>query len=354
MLRSPQASLDKIMKKATIPDGEAHVNVNLHMKGRYQLTVRRHGEIVQQTPWFDNLILNQGLDILGLGGNNGSPERRPLQYCQVGTGTSTPNVSQLQLDSLLAGVGYTSSSFSSVSSGAPNYIRTHTIFYSFAQGAVVGNVSEVGVGLTPTAGNLFSRARVVDGGGNPTTIAITAIDQLTVTYALSIVPDVTQTNASVVISGVTYPYTATICDANNWGTLGSGSGPGNFYVTPEYPFMGVVRVDNATNGAVYPAGSTLSPTILTDFSPSGVERGFNCVAAQQNYTYVSGSFTATFNIYIKASEGNASGGFQTMFIYVNMGSASNSKMVFYFTGAAIPKTNTTALNLVMTVSWSAN
>lgn len=356
-MRSAQSKLAQILAEVYPKDIDTiAMGIQCKLGGKYQLTVRRAGEIVQQTDWFDNLILDQGLNYLGLYSNGTLSSASPFEYAHVGTGTSAASASQTQLDSYVAGVAYLSSSTSSSNSGAPLYARTVVQNYAFAQGAVVGNISEVGIGRTLVTGNLSSRARVVDGGGNPTTISITAIDQLTVSYALTITRNLAQSSGSVVLDGVTYPYTM------DWHDVTNNTPPGGGIVMPRpastYPFLTPARTTSVTIAWYYQAGTALSPTIVTDTSIPGTP--FNLtfssgaqVTNQSSYTYVDGSFTGVYSFMADTSQANLSGGIQMIRIPINLTPSSVPffQCVAHFT-TPIPKTNVHQLRMYFTISWS--
>lgn len=175
------------------------------LHGEYRLVVDRGGKTIQDTGWFSNLILNSGLDFLGTFDSGGSVFEA-TNYCKVGTGTGAPLPTQTALEAQVASVAYFSAP-TKVNSGSPDYISEQTTYYQFPIGAVVGNIGEIGVGWLTGVGNLFSRARILDGSGNPTTISLTSIDQLRAYYRVHVVPDTTDFNGSLTIGSTVYNYT---------------------------------------------------------------------------------------------------------------------------------------------------
>lgn len=193
------------------------MNISLSGKvsGYYRILVHdAQGQLKSDSGWFSNLITNQGLDWLGAGApNNNTSGGVPLcTHCGVGTGTSTPAFTDTRLTTFLA--MFPSSNSSNVEgNGTQTYVPGPPAYwscvktYSFATGAVVGNISEVGVGNcnnTDTNPQLFSHALIVDGSGNPTTISVTGTDALTVNYELRYYINTTDTNYSLSISSTTY------------------------------------------------------------------------------------------------------------------------------------------------------
>lgn len=165
--------------------------------GFYKLSAMKpDGRIRPLTGWFPNLITNAGLDTLAAGDWD-------LRAC-VGSGNTAPAFTDTQLASLVASTTTVFSSSTSVQSTEP-YFATATKEWQFAQGAAAGNLTEVGVGPSPT--NLFSRALILDGMGDPTTITVLPNEFLNVSYQLRMFPPLVDVNNSIVLDGVNYDYT---------------------------------------------------------------------------------------------------------------------------------------------------
>src|SRR5699024_7964983 len=65
--------------------------------GRYRLTVRRDEEVIEQTPWFDNLIVDNGLDLLGT-----TTFDNCVPYAYVGTDSTAPANTDTSLGAQIA------------------------------------------------------------------------------------------------------------------------------------------------------------------------------------------------------------------------------------------------------------
>ena len=121
--------------------------MRIEFEGRYQLSVERDGEITQQTPWFDNLITDNGLDLIGTGYS---------VNCHVGSGTTPPAYTDTQLQSYVGSLARLEGWYSNAGlSETPQY-RSYFTRFRAAIGAISGQVSEVGIG--PAQDNLVSRA----------------------------------------------------------------------------------------------------------------------------------------------------------------------------------------------------
>jgi hypothetical protein len=173
--------------------------------GRYKLEVYRKGILIEQTPWFDNLITDEGLDYIG--GSYSTVAR-----CVVGTGNTTPTyadrtlVNQVAVSNSHVRVGGAVEHF--VNTSNPDLYYTYSIVrYGFAIGAVVGSIAEVGIGQNDP---LFSRSLIKDEAGNPSTLTLTAADQLFVLYEHRLYTPTADTAISFEANGVTQTGTRRI------------------------------------------------------------------------------------------------------------------------------------------------
>lgn len=308
------------------------MNAHIGLSGQYRIEVRdQYGNIKQETDWFDNLILDIGLDRVGVNAALG-------QYARVGTGTSTPIVAQTQLDAQIAAsstVAVNTGTF--VNSGSPLYETETSTPYSFAQGAVVGNITEIGVGWATTGATLFSRALIVDTGGSPIAITLTSIDQLTVYYKLKIVPSLADVSSSVTISGTPVPYTGRVSSVQ---TFGANS---NLMYSGGIPYQSI----NGATGAVYQFPTTLGGVTSSPSAGSNVALGVGAASVSHS-AYSSGTYylDSTLN-FPTGSSANFGAGIGGLRLYYQ------GQMFFqYAFGSAIMKTNTRVLTLTFRFSWS--
>jgi len=331
------------------------VNMRLpaaRFRGLYRATVRRHGKIIAVREWWDNLITDVGLEGLG--------EAKALfRYCMVGTGNTTPVVGNTTLQAQVASLDYNASGGTS-SSGLvttdPRYGWERRT-YPFAQGAVTGNIAEVGVGWTTT--NVFSRSLV-----SPA-ITLLSIDQLTVTYEIRMyVPEETtdDVTGSVIINGTTYNYTVRplYANTNNRMQINYGWVPNllSLQATTRSwcgPMIGLSAGSNA-GAQVYGAPAVLGPisdTFLRQTSggtaspQTGGGSGFAYFSSEiTNSGYVPNSQQCKFTTKWGTSNGNEASGVRG----------------FSFTGlfgtyqcvldANISKDNTKELSMVWKQSWT--
>lgn len=166
------------------------------MDGRYKLIATKlDGSTRVVADWFDNLILNAGLDRLGSGG--------VVSHCQVGTDSTPPSVGQSSLVSALA----TTSTQQALNYGTAedaSYVYYRKTF-RFGVGVAAGNLSEVGVGWASNF--MFSRALIKDDLGDPTTVTVLPDEVLDVVYEVRFYQNHTERTATIDISGTDYTFT---------------------------------------------------------------------------------------------------------------------------------------------------
>jgi hypothetical protein len=175
------------------------------LSGHITITVTDvEGNVTYQGEEFKNLITDYGLNTAVA---NAGPLNYCMQYCAVGTSSAVPTYGDTSLAAQLGTRTVSGGGSIMYTTGAPNYILSYDRTYSFNQGQVVGNITEVGFFQNTTGANCGSRALIKDSGGIPTSITILSTDTLTVRYILRYVPNVAGGSGIHVISGVNYNYT---------------------------------------------------------------------------------------------------------------------------------------------------
>ena len=167
----------------------------LTLEGIYTLTVTGPDGQVRRKMSFKNLILNSGLNQMGLGSI--------VSNAQVGSGSTAPVNTDTALQSFVALTTDQRDPEHGYSSSSP-YFGWTRITYRFAEGTAAGNLSEVGVGWDYSPGNLFSRALILDSLGSPTTITVLSDEVLDVTYELRLYPPTADTTFTIDISGTSH------------------------------------------------------------------------------------------------------------------------------------------------------
>lgn len=306
--------------------------------GLYKLQVRRHGLLIYETPWFDNLITNAGLEALG-------EAKTPGRYAMVGTDNTAPLVGNTTLGAQLA-------SFDSTTGGAPSggVVTTGTRYgwqrqtYPFPQGAVVGNVAEVGVGWSTTA--VFSRALV-----SPA-ISVLAIDQLTVVYELRMYVPTVDATGTKTIDSVSYNYTIRPIYADAANTSG-----GAFGWRPQLLGLAAstrVWCDLNPGSSRYGAMTFDAPCELTTVGDTVLRNG-GAPAGQvatfypssvSNSAYAAATHECQFTTIWGPDNGNEPDGVQG-FIYTGLFGTYQCVL-----SAAIPKDNTKQLSMTWKQTWA--
>lgn len=189
---------------------ETGLTARVGVAGQFQVELTRADGRCERSGWFDNRVLDNGLDLIG-------QSAAFTGFLSVGSGNTPVSDGQTALS---AHVATASLGRDSVTREAGTWTVTVVYKATFAQGAVVGNITEVGVGAGATGANLFSRALLTDSQGAPTTIAVLATDVLTVYYRLLIrVPDQPR-SGQFVLDGQQHQWTGSACDFNDrWANL---------------------------------------------------------------------------------------------------------------------------------------
>lgn len=313
------------------------------VSGRYCIQRRKAetDELVQQVE-FDNVITDIGLDRIGTAAAG--------SYCFVGTGTSTPTVSDNGLQSPLAYISGPIENINPLILGvAPLYETTNAQRYRFNAGVAVGNLTEVGIGWFQGAVSLhnhrvFSRARIVDGAGNPITLTVLADEVLDVWYYKTFYPymgaDVVQ---NVVISGVNYTFTSRHFNLGTnqtlSGNLTSSQGAG-------------ISATGYTGTAVGTPPSLAANTASTGLLTRGGGQSFTVT---QN-AYVSNSRTASATLSASLTQVNLTYGIRGLEQCASPPGASPSGIMYCWwqttISPAIPKDNTKVLSFGTSVGWN--
>lgn len=273
---------------------------NIGMQGRYQMTAYKlDGSSRVLADWFENLILDNGLN--GIESNGGM-----LGACFVGSGTAAVTAVQTQLANLVASQtdGAAGLEEGNNTAGGFAWLRRR---WRFGQGVAAGNLSEVGVGSAAT--NLFSRARITDTSGTPTTITVLADEFLDVTYEFRVYWPTTDATGTINVGGTNTNfvmraarvqdwdtrYLSSAMGANNnwfgWYALGAGSVLGDIFGQPSGGGS-IGGLDNAGRVGSYTNGS-FSRTFRVNAGLSTITQPIATIMLQSggiNQTYFQVSF----------------------------------------------------------------
>lgn len=305
------------------------------LAGRYKLRAiaPHHGTVRRESPWFSNLILDNGLDIIGgVGVVSGATHK----IVAVGTGTATPAVGQTALSSLLASTSSIQSATQQTNSVSP-YEMTKTWVFRFGQGDAEGNLTEVGIGVSTSA--LFSRELIRDASGDPTSFPVASDEFLDVTYQLQVFPPLTDVEDSVSISGVTHDV---VMRASN---VGSDSAVAGWRLSAsqsssfQAAFSSSLTSKDAWNGAIgaitgAPSGSSSDAT------------------SRSNSSYTAGTFRRDVSLTWGLDNGNLTDGISATRIQFGDTTISESACFQCSYDPAIDKDATKILTLNYRISWA--
>ena len=295
--------------------------VQVKVAGRYKLEALKldsSGQIISKrllADWFSNLITNGGLDRMAT----------QLDYasrCHVGSGSNTPQVTDSSLQSWVAVTTTVNSNITGTNS-SPLYAYS-TRVYRFAEGAAAGNLSEVGIGWLSSNSGMFSRALILDGDSNPTTITVLSDEVLDVTYELrfyAYVDDFTGTINFTGSIGGSYDY---IIRAAEVGTI---LAPAAFVLLSCNAYTGDIQAITGT-----PSGTTAALTV-------------------SSASYSAGTFERYVTVSASLTQANLVGGIRSLRLSFGASNTHTSRWQVQFT-PNIPKTSSTILSITFRISWS--
>lgn len=262
--------------------------------GRYKLEVFKQdadGNEIAGTrrvaaDWFSNVITNKGLDMIGWSSTNTPNGYRYMRACAVGSGSTAP----LPTDTALASrIGASANRFAAID-GRDLTVPTarfayHRMVYRFGPGVGDGNVSEVGIfggandgtsagGALNVAADMFSRALVLDGGGNPTTVVVLPDETLDVTYELRLYIPNNDATGAITLNGVATNWTLRPSDCDQGPVVnqgGWGSPSPNNPAGIDLDFGGRQSVGYGENCAYVGASSAIGAT--QNDEPTGTKCG---------------------------------------------------------------------------------
>lgn len=262
------------------------------IEGWYKIeTIKPDGSVEVLADWFPNLITNYGLDTIG---NSGSGANGYLTHCQVGSSNTTPQFTDTALGSYVGSTSTTTSA-TVVAQSSPPYYFTRTNVYRFTLGQIVGTIREVGMGWN-SFGSLFSRALILDGSGNPTSITLTSTDQLQITYLFRLYPPTVDSTGTIDIDGTTYTWTgraaavttvSTTQSSYNWQMQATGTGAVGLYpATNVYAWTSGIAAITTTPYSSQSGTGTTALTVTDAYVTGSYERsitfGFAPTAANFN------------------------------------------------------------------------
>jgi hypothetical protein len=238
--------------------------------GHYTIVKRKKdSDVSEVVAEFDNLITTFGISKDNSGGF------WHATYCALGTGTTAPASSNLQLEQpVLDGSGQIAWTYMNWNA-TPVAIQEITLPYeykisgvaNFTPGVVFGNLTEIGLYQgDPQTGEfkVFSRALIKDVNGNPTTLTVANDEYLDVYYYLKTSFNPTNQPFSININGVVKTGTVRYLVDKEWGVFPSGKP--NLFARPEVIGLYTGKLDyNDIPGSYYTLTATYN-NILSELS----------------------------------------------------------------------------------------
>lgn len=329
-----------------------NLEINNKLYGEYRITVYRKEDLDDRgnplseaypridTGFVPNLLTDFFFDQFCSGVQSQSGL---TQYIQCGTGTSPA----ANTDTSITPIGPRAALHSRAYSAVSNEL-TCTSEYRFAQGAIVGTVSEVGIFQNSSGGSTCMRSLIKDTGGTPTTITLTSIDYLYITWRVKSTVSLSDTTGTLTIAGTSYNYTLrpSSWNAPNLTSSSNMFQPMNALILQAVANTGFIGV------SVY-GSQTLGGVTST---PSSSEGSASLSPLMPTYaTYVSGSKSRKVTWFIADSQANFAGGIGSIAIQPFIGTYGGGYQISFAAvsgGGKIPKDNTKTLTFSLTFTWS--
>lgn len=164
--------------------------------------IKRNGATEQIK--FKNLITNNGLNRLST-----NTFSRLVTGCYLGTGTTEPTITDVDLTTRTIGTTNTGGVRQSVTQNYETGVTSRRWSFYFDFGQLNGNYSEIGFGggtrTTPIqrdgSSTLFSKALIKDANGNPSVLTMMSDEAIRIHYTLSMQPDLQSKEGSFVLGG---------------------------------------------------------------------------------------------------------------------------------------------------------
>ena len=325
------------------------MNINFGLAGQYQFETFKadtEGNEIPGTrrvavPWFDNLITDVGMNLLGSGGS----AQDNLAYCRIGVGNAEPKNSDqaLVLQSGATNTPGTGGTYGLSVDGTYIYRR---VSRRFAAGSISGvNLAEVAMSYAATGNNAFSRSWLKDVSGNPTTITLLPDEVLDVLYELRqyLPPQdiVVETTIDGVPATVTIRRSTLTQQVNNWAARVGFS----------------IHPDGLGNEQGYPTYSEYDGLENASAAATGWSNGStNYKASKVTNAYVAGSYQRTVTLTFPLAVSNFATGIG--FVTIGTSGGSDGRYVCAFGpwgmifNPKLNKTNARTATVTFGVGWS--
>lgn len=309
------------------------------LSGRIKLSAMKADKSIRElTPWFHNLVLNGGLDLIAASSNW-------LDFCHVGLDGTAEDSTQTSLLSPLVATSNRTAAVNTVMSATP-YGGISTITYTFAIGAASGIIRELGFGPSGTLGDpLFNRSLVEDQFGNDSFTIVNSDEALIVQYELTLLAPAQDITGTILIDGVAVNYTARAANVDDPGTwcpyrAESFANPGQAVQTVfnTTPGQQVIAFDGSMGNVLgVPSGNSANAVFLT------------------TVPYLTGNYQSFVRAEWDMGAANFVGGIKSLYWAFNLitGTGGNSFGAYQIEFATpIAKTNQQSIRFDLGISWS--
>jgi len=240
---------------------------------RFKAQVIENGKVVFETPWRNNLVLNQGKD------NAASNLICDLfKSCAVGTGSSTPAATQVGLDTeivrsntYLTGIGNCGTTVSS-------NVLTHTRTFDFPSEIATIVYSEVGWSNSNSSGNNLNTRGLF---ASPVTVNTGQSLRVIYNFTVTVTPNTARTLTAPITGWPSKQWTLTAFGNGipafsgiNQPTIGGGDNVD--YFTLDEPFKLIsAGTTGLTPGTTYYANPSFTTQIQVRATAGGLNIGFS-------------------------------------------------------------------------------
>lgn len=315
------------------------ITLKRHVKvgARFQMSVHKaDGTLKEETPEFDNIWLNQGLDFMGTS--------TYIAGVAVGTGNTAPIVTQTDLVARVATTTTAQTALAVSYTATPTPKYTISAKYRFNAGTLNNvNLSEVCIVKSGAPNEAVNRALIKDSGGTPTTITVLNDEYLDVSIFVDFYPETTDFTQTINLNNGSGGLINTVNLTIRAAFLGSTAQPpfltyyGNMY-------QAVNLASNSTSmteirdGAIGTTTTSPAGTLLAESDTAG-----STISATQA-AYVAGSYKRSATLLVQLNSGN--GNIRSLLQRTSLGCF---QVEF---NPVIAKNSTQTLSIPIELSWS--
>ena len=319
------------------------IKQNIGLAGRYKLDViRSDGTTHALTDWFENAILNSGLDRLAQGA--------ALTHAHCGTSNTVVSHTDTGLISPLWNTSGTGSGdlATGVSGVAPYYRFVRRVMLFAINTGSSQTIAEVGMGWsTSGSGSMFSRALV-----SPT-VSVLNGERLQLTYELRIYAQSSDVTGSIELNGNMYDYILRGSDVDNPSFFLSNINSGSYSIHLSAQFHGTYTGIGAWNYCTFSTGNTAMSAATSN--PTGT---FVAATSATVSAYVSGSYRRVITLYASPAIANdTTNGIKVVTFLISPGTSTpgiSTQCGFFLQSnpsKGIMKTSFDELTLVFDLGW---